>query len=311
MKKIALTGLVLGLVLSATKFQAAAMGLDGKEIETLTGLKGALDAQSGVFKVTKARTDVKVQVEGRDMPPFMGLGAWAAFTPMANGRAMVMGDNVLFEDEVNPVIDAALAGGLEVTALHNHFFYDEPKVYFMHVGGEGDPKRLAKAIAGLFETIKKIRTAAPQPAKAFAGEGLAPGSSITAEPLAAILGVKGQAQDGMFKAVIGRETSMGGAKIGAAMGANTWAAFCGTDKLAIVDGDFAMLEGEVQGVIKALRKGGINVVAIHSHMSGEQPHFLFLHYWGKGKALDLAKTLKKALEVQSVKAMASMGAHGG
>ena len=112
--------------------------LDTAKIEQVFGIKGTLIPGENVFKITKARSDVKVQVDGQVLPPFMGLGSWAAFTPAAHGGTMVMGDTVLFEDEVNPAMSAALDNGLEVTALHNHFFFDEPKVYFMHIAGMGD-----------------------------------------------------------------------------------------------------------------------------------------------------------------------------
>src|SRR5438477_9838524 len=143
--KLTIAGAVgaLGLAMAAAPLGLAqtSSGLDTAAIEQATGLKGQLIAEENVFKVTKPRTDVKIQVDQWTMPPFMGLGSWAAFTP-AQGGAMMMGDTVVFEDEVNPAMSAALEAGLEVTALHNHFFFDEPKVYFMHIGGHGDPKTL-------------------------------------------------------------------------------------------------------------------------------------------------------------------------
>lgn len=311
MKMIAGISLAVGLALGATGARAKEMAsLDGAKIEALTGLQGTLDPKSGVFKVAKARTDVKISVEGRTLPPFMGLGAWAAFAPMGRGKAMVMGDNVLFEDEVNPVIDAAQSAGLAVTALHNHFFYDDPKVYFLHISGQGDVEALAKGVHAVFAAVQGVRASHAQPAKAFGGEGLSAQSAIAAAPLEQALGIKGQSQDGMFKAVFGRETSMDGKQVGSAMGVNTWAAFAGSDPQAVVDGDFAMAEGKMQGVIRALRAGGINIVAIHSHMAGESPRILFLHYWGKGKALDLAKTLKSALDSEGKAKGNADGMHG-
>jgi hypothetical protein len=142
------------------------------------------------------------------MPPFMGLGSWAAFTP-AHGGAMMMGDTVLFEDEVNPVMSAAFEAWLEVTALHNHFFFDEPKVYFMHIGGMGDAKTLAAGVKKVYDKVAEIRAANPTPLKAFPGKIDAP-STITSAPLEAALGVKGQVNGGMFKIVIGRKASMHG-----------------------------------------------------------------------------------------------------
>src|ERR1700737_2070717 len=146
---------------------AAESGLDTAQIESITGLKGVLNEKENTFKVSKPRNDVVITVEQAPMAPFMGLTAWAAFTPDMKDGAMVMGDIVLFEDEVNPVMSAALDNGLEVTALHNHFFFDKPKVYFMHIGGEGPVDKLAKGVRAVFDKEKEIRTATPQPADAF------------------------------------------------------------------------------------------------------------------------------------------------
>jgi len=209
-----------------------------------------------------------------------------------------MGDMVLLEDEVNPVMSAALDNGLSVTALHNHFFFDDPKVYFMHIGGQGEADKLATGIRKVFDTVKEIRSKNPVPAKSFGLGSLPAESSITAATLEEILGTKGEAKNGMFKAVFGRTTTMPcGCKVGKEMGVNTWAAFAGSDQNALVDGDFAVQETQLQDVLKSLRKSGINIVAIHSHMTGENPRILFLHYWGRGAAADLAKAVKTALGV--------------
>jgi len=278
----------------------AAAKLDTAKIEQITGMKGTYNDKENVFKVSMPRADVQVSVDGWKMPPFMGLGPWAAFTPHHSG-AMVMGDMVLFQDEVNPVMSVALDSGLAITALHNHFFFDEPKVYFMHIGGEGPMEKLASGVRAIFDKMKEIRSANSQPAAMFSGTRIPEKSSITAKPLEDALGVKGQSNNGMFKVVIGRPARMHGTAIAAEMGVNTWAAFAGSDDNAVVDGDFAMHEDELQRVLKSMRREGINVVAIHSHMSGEQPRFLFLHYWGRGKAEDLAQALKRTLAAQKAK----------
>jgi hypothetical protein len=275
----------------------APSGLDTAAIEQATGLKGQLIPDENVIKVSKPRTDVKVQIDQWPMPPFMGLGSWAAFTPAHHG-VMMMGDTVVFEDEVNPAMSAALDAGLEVTALHNHFFFDEPKVYFMHIGGTGDAKTVAAGVKKLYDKIAEVRAANSMPAKSFPGSIVSP-SSITAAALEAALGVKGQSSQGMFKVVIGRPATMHGVKVGKEMGINTWASFGGSDDAAVVDGDFAMLENELQPVLRAMRKEGINIVAIHQHMTHEQPRYVFLHYWGKGKAVGLAQALKRVLDVQA------------
>jgi hypothetical protein len=271
--------------------------LDTAGIEQATGLKGQYIAEEKVFKVSKPRTDIKIQVDQWIMPPFMGLGSWAAFAPAHDG-VMVMGDTVVFEDEVNAAMGAALDAGLEVTALHNHFFFDNPRVYFMHIGGTGDAKVLAAGIRKVYDSIAHIRADNPTPGKAFPGSIAGP-NAISAAPLERALGLKGQASQGMFKAVIGRTARMHGVEVGKEMGINTWAAFAGSDDAAVVDGDFAMLENELQPVLHAMRREGINIVAIHQHMSHEQPRYLFLHYWGKGQAVNLAKSLKRVLDAQA------------
>lgn len=287
--------LILGIA-HAENPPATSAKLDTAKIESLTGLKGAYNAAEGVFKVSAPRNDVKISVDGWQMPPFMGLTSWAAFMPGTKQDAMVMGDLVLFQDEVNPVMSAALDAGLDVTALHNHFFYDEPKVLFMHIGGEGSVDKLGAAVKAVLDKVKEIRAASPSPATKFSA-GFAPGgNTISPAPLETIFGGKAAVKDGMAKFVFGRVTKMPcGCEPGKEMGVNTWAAFAGTDDNAVVDGDFCMRETELQGVLKTLRKDGINIVAIHNHMIMEEPRYLFLHYWGKGKAADLAKTLKAAL----------------
>jgi hypothetical protein len=290
---MALTVIALGLV--ASEARAADFSLDTAGIEEAAGGKGTLNKEEGVFKVSFPRSDVKVSVDGTTLPPFMGLTSWAAFMPGMKEEAMVMGDMVLFQDEVNPAMSAALDNGLEVTALHNHFFYDEPKVYFMHIGGEGDAQKLAAGVKKIQNAVQEVRSSSSKVAKGFGQKSLAAASSVSAKPIEDILG-KGQAKDGMFKAVLGRTTKMPcGCKIGKEMGVNTWAAFYGTDDHALVDGDFAVLEGELQGVLKSLRGSDINIVAIHSHMESENPKVLFLHYWGVGPTAKLAKAVKEAL----------------
>jgi hypothetical protein len=278
---------------------ARAEKLNTAGIEQITGLKGALNTNEGVFKVTAPRNDVKITVDGWTMPPFMGLTSWAAFSEGKQEEAMVMGDLVLFQDEVNPVMSAALDSGLSVTALHNHFFFDEPKVYFMHIGGEGEASKLAGGVRKALDKVKEIRTANPQPLTKFGGTPVPPGNAVSGRIIEDILGVKGQDKDGMFKVVIGRTVKMPcGCEMGKEMGVNTWAAFAGTDDNAVVDGDFAVVENELQPVLKSLRAEGINIVAIHHHMTTEQPRMLFLHYWGRNKAASLAHSLKKALDAQ-------------
>jgi hypothetical protein len=286
--------LALSLLIGEFSYAATPVGLNTAKIEALTGIKGQLNEKEGVFKVSYPRSDIAVLAAGVRMTPPMGLTAWAAFE-QAGDHVMVMGDLVLLEDQVNPVMSVALDNGLEVTALHNHFFWDSPKVMFMHVGGMGEQDKLASAIGAVFAKIKETSGGKGQ----VLGADIDPAkTSLDPKPLQDVLVATGTLTSGVLKFTFNRSASMSGHGIGGAMGVNTWAAFAGSNEKAVVDGDFAMLESEVQGVLKTLRHAGIAVVAIHSHMIGETPRIVFLHYWGIGPALDLAKGLKAALDTQ-------------
>jgi hypothetical protein len=304
MRRTTTLAALVGCLLASSNLHAQSTAqptLDNAAIERITGWKGAMNTQENVFKVSQPRTDVQVKVDGRPLEPFMGLTSWASFMPgKAEGvQAMVMGDLVVFQDEVNPAMDALFKAGLSVTALHNHFFHAEPSVYFMHIGGEGNVEMLAQGVEAAADAVKSIRAKSPQPSAGGVATQVPTTNSVSAERIKGILGVDGTAKDGMFKAVIGRTVKMPcGCTIGKEMGVNTWAAFAGSDERAIVDGDFVTFEGELQPVLKALRSGGINIVAIHNHMEGESPKAIFLHYWGVGAAEDLARTVRAALDAQ-------------
>jgi hypothetical protein len=282
------------LVWSAMHAPAGAAPLDTATIERLTGAKGELLEQEGVFKVSVPRKDLDANVAGVTMTPPMGLTSWAAFQ-QAGDQMMVMGDMVLLEDQVNPVMSVALDNGLEVTALHNHFFWDMPKVMFMHIGGMGSEAKLAEAVGKVFAKITETSGGKGEIPRVV----LSPAqTSLDPKVIENILGAKGQIGNGVYKVTIGRTTTMHGHEVGNAMGVNTWAAFVGSNEQAVVDGDVAMLEDELQAVLKALRGAGINVVAIHNHMTMEMPRIVFLHYWGVGPIRELAKGLKAALDTQ-------------
>jgi len=297
--RIAFMGVIIIFTCTAliwdTPFSVAEEKLDTTKIEQLTGTKGQLNEKEGVFKVNAPRTDLQVTVAGVKMIPPLGLTSWAAFQP-AGDQTMVMGDMVVLEDQVNPVMDVALQNGLAVTALHNHFFWDSPKVMFMHIGGMGTEEKLATAVGKVLAKIKDTS----------GGKGETPHAdidpaktSLDPQKIDTILGAKGQMGDGAYKVTIGRTTKMHGHEVGNTMGVNTWAAFAGSDGAAMVDGDFVMLENELQPVLKALRGAKISVVAIHNHMTEESPRTMFLHYWGIGPTEQLAQGVKAALDVQN------------
>jgi hypothetical protein len=275
---------------------AAADKLDQKAIADASGA-AATTTPDGIVKIGWSRTDVAVTVDGMPLPPAAGLGSWAAFAPMAKG-AMVMGDTVVFEDEVDAAMDAAFAHGLSVTAVHNHFFHDTPKVYFMHIGGQGKPDSLAAGVNAVWTAVRAVRSAHAQPATSFGGVTPTVGQ-VDAAAVGKIVGQSATDTQGVAKITIGRNGTMQGMAVGGSMGLTTWAAFSGSDALAAMDGDFIMTAEEAQPVLHALRKGGIHIVALHSHMMSEQPSFYFTHFWGTGKVEDLAHRFRAALDAQA------------
>src|SRR4029450_10443013 len=222
---------------------------------------------------------------------------WVALTHGSEGHDVLMGDLVLTEDEVNPVMSALLDNGVDVTALHNHFFWDEPRMYFMHVHGHGTPAELAQKVEPEFDLIGK-GSARPTTTPAAAPTTGSSAGTIDTAKIAQIVGTQGEQTGDVYKITIGRDdlklTEMG-APINARMGLNTWAAFVGTNDKAAIAGDVAMVASEVTPVRKALRKNGLDVVAIHHHMTDTRPAVYFLHYWGTGPADKLAAAFKAAL----------------
>jgi hypothetical protein len=261
-----------------------------QQVLTLLGKQG--DFKANVLKVNIPRNDVSVTVANVKTPTPFGFGGWIALTK-GTGMDVMMGDLVLTQDEVNPVMSALLENGLEVTALHNHFLWDEPRMFYMHVHGHGTAADLARKVKPAIDLIGRNT---PRPAAPAAAA--APTPALDTARLAQIVGTQGEQTGAVYKVTIGRDdlklTEMG-APINARMGLNTWAAFVGTNDNAAIAGDVAMLANEVTPVLKALRKNGLDVVAIHHHMIGTSPTIYFLHYWGTGPAEKLASGFKAAM----------------
>jgi hypothetical protein len=260
----------------------------------LTSLGRTGDFKDGVLKVNIARSDIKVTIANRPAPTPFGFGGWIALTKGTGGVEVMMGDLVLTEDEVNPVMSAILDNGLEVTALHNHFFWEQPRIFFMHVHGTGSASDLTKRLTPALALIPKPAPAAP------GTPGAGPASpALNTAALAKTIGHEGEQSGPVYKVTIGRpdiNLKEHGAAINARMGLNTWAAFTGSDADAMVAGDVAMLSAEVNPVLKALRAHAINVVAIHHHMTGTSPTVFFLHYYGTGPAAKLAEGVRAAID---------------
>ena len=292
-RKTSIGAVLLGVAL-ALPATISAQEIPAEYQQVLTALGKPGDFKDNVLKVNIPRNDVKVTVAGVATPTPFGFGGWVAMTKGDGGHDVLMGDLVLLQDEVNPVMSALLDNGLEVTALHNHFFWEEPRIFYMHVHGHGAPAELAKKLKPALDLIGK---GAAQPAAAPQAGGSSAAKIDTAK-IAQIVGTPGEQTGDVYKITIGRDdlklTEMGAA-INARMGLNTWAALVGTNDQAAIAGDVAMLASEVPAVLKALRKNGLNVVAIHHHMTGTEPTIFFLHYWGTGPAEQLATGFRAAL----------------
>ena len=286
---LACVGLLLSIVASA---QQPAMPAEYSSVLTTLGRQG--DFKDGVLKVNIPRSDLKVVVDGIATPTPFGFGGWVALTK-GTGMDVMMGDLVLTEEEVNPVMSALLDAGLEVTAVHNHFFFEFPRIFYMHVHGHGSPADLANKIKPALALIGKNP---PRGVSTAAGRSI--NGKLDGAQLAKIIGTEGEQNGAVYKITIGRsDLSLKemGATINSRMGLNTWAAFYGNDSDSVVAGDIAMVESEVNPVLKALRSNGIDVVAMHHHMIGTQPTIIFLHYWGKGDAQKLARGVRAAVDV--------------
>jgi hypothetical protein len=283
---------VLALFLLAGAGIAAAQEMPADYAGVLTTLDRQGDYKDNVVKVNIPRNDLKVSVDGVATPTPFGFGGWVALTKGSGGMDVMMGDLVLTEAEVNPVMSAVLDNGLDVTALHNHFLFDTPRVFFMHVHGHGTTADLAKRIQPAIALIGKTPPTGTGAGRAIEG-------TLDTQALSRIVGTPGQLNGAVYKITIGRSDftlKEMGATINSRMGLNTWAAFYGNDQDAVVAGDVAMLASEVTPVLKALRGNGIDVVAIHQHMTGTDPDVYFLHYWGKGPAQKLAAGVKAAVD---------------
>jgi hypothetical protein len=285
-KILAKTILALLLLLFSLVCLGSAFGAEKIEaVEKILGVKGQVQEGATVFSFP--RSDIKVTIDGDSVPTGIGFGGWTAWKAVKD-QYMIMGDLVLLEKEIYPVISALAEANINVTGLHNHFIGEEPRVMYMHVGGTGNPETMAK---GLRSVLDKTATPKTPPS------GTPPALSLDTKRIKEIIGHEGKEAGGVYKITLGRPgVKMHGVELTASMGLNTWAAFAGTNEKAHVGGDVAMTAGEVNKVIRELRKGGINLAAVHNHMLDERPRIFFLHYWGTGPAEQLAKTVRSAFD---------------
>jgi len=288
------TACVLAAVLVTVPRVATAQAVPQTYQDVMKTLGKTGDFKDGVLKVNIPRTDLRVTISGRYAPTPFGFGGWVALTKGDGGHDVMMGDLVLTEDEVNPVMSAVLQNGLDVTALHNHFFWEQPRIFYMHVHGMGTPADLARRLKPAIDLIDQSVKKAPAPTPAAAS------AALDGAALAKIIGTPGEQTGPVYKITMGRpdiNLREHGAIINARMGLNTWAAFAGSDAKAMVAGDVAMLEHEVTPVLKTLRANGLNIVAIHHHMTDVKPVVIFLHYYGTGPAAKLAQGVRAAVDL--------------
>jgi hypothetical protein len=283
---------VSGLALSSP---ALAAGIDWKQVDEAIGKPGS--TQPGdVHRYGLPRTDLHVTLDGIEIKPAFALGSWVAFKAMSDDKAMAMGDLVLTEDEVDPVMAKLRAGGVEVTALHNHLLRATPATLYMHIGGEGDPVKLATTIHDAL-ALSKTPFAAP-------ASSAPPELGFDGARLDQILGYKGKANAGVYQFGIPRaeQITEDGMTVPPSMGTAIAINFESSDsgKVAIT-GDFVLLASEVNPVMSALRENAISVTALHSHMLTEEPRLFFMHFWASDDAEKLARGLRSALDKINVK----------
>ncbi len=269
---------------------AHAQEVDWQKVDDAFGRKPAVSGD--VHRYGFPRTDLTVMLDGVTIKPALALGGWVAFKPI-HGEAMVMGDLVLLETEVNPVMLKLIEGGLEVTAVHNHLLRASPATFYLHVGGHGDPAKMAAAIR---EALAASKTPLATPAATTP-----PAVDLDTAQLDQIIGVKGQANGGVYQFAVPRrdpvtENAMSLNPAGPLGLANAIGFQPTGDGKAAITGDLVLTGDEVNPVIKALRENGIDVTAVHSHMLDEQPRLFFLHFWAHDDALKLAKGMRAALD---------------
>ena len=285
---------LLSVTIFAAWFATGANAQDWKKVDEALGKTAAVSGE--VHRYGLPRTDLNVTLDGVTIRPTLALGGWVAFQPMA-GEAMVMGDLVLLDTEINPVMAKLLESGLDITAVHNHLLRANPATFYMHVGGHGDPVKMAAAIrAALAQSKTPFDPPSASPAPV-------PAIDLDIAQLDQIIGFKGQANGGVYQfAVPRREVAIeGGMPVTTPLGGANAIGFqpTGGGKAAIT-GDFLVTGDEVNPLIRELRRNGIEVTAIHSHMLTEQPRMFFIHFWANDDAVKLAKGLRAALEKTAI-----------
>jgi hypothetical protein len=290
-QSIALMTLIAAMAFPAI---ARAADIDWKKVDTALGKTAAVSGE--VHRYGLPRSDLHVTLDGVAIKPALALGGWVAFAPM-HGEAMVMGDLVLLETEITPVMTKLLEGGLDITAIHNHVLRASPATFYMHVGGHGDPEKMATIIR---TALSASKTPFDPPATTA---GPAPAVDLDTAKLDEIIGVKGTANGGVYQFGVPRRDPImeSGMQVNGPLGGANAINFQPTgDGKAAITGDFLVTGNEVNPLIRALRAGNIEVTAIHSHMLDEQPRLFFIHFWANDDAVKLARGVRAALEKTAI-----------
>jgi hypothetical protein len=276
--------------------------LDIPAIEQAAGAKGTWVEGEKAYKLTWPREDVQVKVDGQLLPPALGLTSWASIMGGKEKKAMLMGEIVCLANEVNPAIQHAQANGFDITALSNHYLTDEPRVFFLHIEGEGTEAHLAEGVRNVIWGVQAARRDfGVQPRNSLRHVPDVSKSSINPRPLEGVFKASGTSQDGIYRIEFPRTVTMPCAcKASSAMGVATTATFAGSDDDAVVEGNFACVYGELQPTLTALVNCGsdMTITSIHNHMDGEAPRMIFIRYRAQGKAIDLAHVISMVLQAQ-------------
>jgi hypothetical protein len=267
-------------------------------IDRITGGKGAYAADDGAYKVVLPREEATIVTDDQTLSPNLGLNSWVAFTSAVHHEAILRGQYLLLEDEVNTVLTAALDAGLEVTGIAASSVFEAPRLKTLDVTGVGMFENLAAAFRKGLDEIGRVRRTANRRSTSFSVPAVPATSAIDADRLNAVLSMRGVVIRGVYKAAIGKRALLHGEPIGREMGMSTWASFAGTNDNALVQGEFVETADDLKKVLMALRVKGINIVSIRNHTLGEHPQLIFVHFWGQGKAVELAKALRYVIEVE-------------
>ncbi|MES2217705.1 MAG: DUF1259 domain-containing protein [Pseudomonadota bacterium] len=294
-------------LLAMTPNEAGTISTDGTLIRTLVGTEGRYNSLEQVYKITVPRTDLNITINGIKIAPAMGLTSWVTFKKLDDAKTLLKGNLVLTEDQINTVMQAVIDNHLNVTELHNHLMWESPKVMFMHIEGMGSTQVLAMEMNKVFEAMKLTSD----------GQGDFPLGEIDAtnttfdqQSIADILGARGVIQDGVYRVVIDRVAKNTMTDFGVTLRTNAKATFAGSNEAAVIDGDLAMQQPNLQKVLTALHKAGISIVAIHQRPINDKVTYVFLHYWGIGKPTELARGLRRALDIsQSINEMPTVTAN--